>query len=61
MGRCVAQPLEDVSGADDRGLFGMGERYLDDLDAEECGVPVLIGARADAAGQLTRRAHDGRT
>src|SRR5712691_7785355 len=51
------QIIEDARRADDRRLLGMGERNLDDCNAEERRVWILVGRQPDARGELGRRAH----
>ena len=60
--RCLAvtrgrvQVVEDARRADDRCLLGMRQWNLDDLDAEERRVWILVRRQANTAGQLTGRA-----
>jgi hypothetical protein len=43
---------EDARLAHDARVLRPRERHLHDLDAEECGVRILVRTRAVAAGQL---------
>jgi hypothetical protein len=52
-----AEPGEDARRADDRRLRRVGHRDLDDLDAEERRVGVLVGRGAHAPRELLGRAH----
>ena len=46
------QVVEDPGRADDGRLLGMGQRHLDDLDAEQRRIGVLVGHPARAPRQL---------
>ena len=54
------QVLEDARRADDAGLGRVGQRHLDDLDAEQRAVGILVRSEGRAARQLAGRAHAGR-
>src|SRR5262249_35021260 len=56
----LIEALENARARNDRGLLRVGERYLDDFDAELGAVRVLVRRGIDAAGHLFARTHEGR-
>src|SRR3954469_20639074 len=50
-----SESRENARRGYDRGLLGMSERHFDHLDAEQCGVGVLLRREADTSRELVRR------
>ena len=59
MTRGVRQARENVGATDHRRLRRIGERHLDDFDAQPCRTRIA-GSGTGASGQLIRRADIGR-